>query len=151
MVNISHRWNRDKTDDLQFAFFNGVGWESWENIWGIWNGITPRDGEATRRVATIERGVAPFLVSQYWEPMSPMLRYGVYASRWPLAEQVLWTIVNRNEYDVEGDQIQVPIAEGLRYFDLYHGVELKPRPQPDGTAVLGFSIEAKGYGTILAT
>ena len=63
MVNISDRWNRDKTDDLQFAFFNGVGWESWENIWGIWNGITPRDAEATRRVATIERAVAPFLVS----------------------------------------------------------------------------------------
>src|ERR1035441_7704857 len=54
MVNISDRWNRDKTSDLQFAFFNGVGWESWENIWGIWNGITPRDAEATRRVATIE-------------------------------------------------------------------------------------------------
>ena len=47
---------RDKTSDLQFAFFNGVGWESWENIWGIWNGITPRDAEATRRVAAIERG-----------------------------------------------------------------------------------------------
>ena len=87
MVNISHRWNRDKTDDLQFAFFNGVGWESWENIWGIWNGITPRDAEATRRVATIERAVAPFLVSKDWEPMSPMLRYGVYASRWPPGEQ----------------------------------------------------------------
>ena len=56
-----HRWDRDKTDDLQFAFFNGEGWESWENVWGIWNGITPRDGEATRRVATIERAVAPFL------------------------------------------------------------------------------------------
>ena len=61
MVNISDRWNRDKTNDLQFAFFNGVGWESWENVWGIWNGITPRDAEATRRVATIERAVAPFL------------------------------------------------------------------------------------------
>ena len=55
MVNISDRWAQDKTNDLQFAFFNGVGWESWENIWGIWNGISPRDAEATRRVATIER------------------------------------------------------------------------------------------------
>jgi iron(II)-dependent oxidoreductase len=43
-----------------------------------------------------------------WEPMSPMLRYGVYARRWPLAEQTIWTIVNRNEYDVDGDQIQAP-------------------------------------------
>jgi gamma-glutamyl hercynylcysteine S-oxide synthase len=48
MANISDRSNRTKTDDLQVAFFNGVGWESWENVWGIWNGITPRDAEATR-------------------------------------------------------------------------------------------------------
>jgi iron(II)-dependent oxidoreductase len=60
MVNISDRWNRDKTSDLQFAFFNGVGWESWENILGIWNGITLRDAESTRGVATIERAFAPF-------------------------------------------------------------------------------------------
>jgi len=151
MVNISHRWNRDKTDDLQFAFFNGVGWESWENIWGIWNGISPRDSEATRRVATMERGIAPFLVSPGWEPMSPMLRYGVYASRWPLGDQSLWTIVNRNEYDVEGDQFEVAAKDNVRYFDLYHGVELKAQARPDGKSVLAFSIEAKGYGAILAT
>lgn len=151
MVNISDRWNRDKTDDLQFAFFNGVGWESWENIWGIWNGITPRDAEATRRVATIERGVWPFLISKDWEPMSPMLRYGVYASRWPLGGEAVWTVVNRNEYDVEGDQIEVAAKENLRYFDLYHGVELKAQTRPGGRTVLAFSIEAKGYGAILAT
>jgi iron(II)-dependent oxidoreductase len=151
MVNISHRWNRDKTDDLQFAFFNGIGWESWENIWGIWNGITPRDAEATRRVATIERAVAPFLVSKDWEPMSPVLRYGVYASRWPHGNEAVWTIVNRNEYDVNGDQMEVPAAGSIRYFDLYHGIELRPEARPDGRAVLGFSIEAKGYGAILAT
>ena len=151
MVHISHRWNRDKTDDLQFAFFNGVGWESWENIWGIWNGITPRDAEATRRVATIERGVSPFLISKDWEPMSPMLRYGVVASRWPLGGQAVWTIVNRNEYDVDGDQIEVAAKDNLRYFDLYHGVELKPQTRPGGRTVLAFSIEAKGYGAILAT
>ncbi len=151
MVNISHRWNRDKTDDLQFAFFNGVGWESWENIWGIWNGITPRDAEATRRVDTIERGVSPFLISKDWEPMSPMLRYGVYASRWPVGGEAVWTIVNRNEYDVDGDQIEVTAKDNLRYFDLYHGVELKPQTRPGGGTVLAFSIEAKGYGAVLAT
>jgi gamma-glutamyl hercynylcysteine S-oxide synthase len=151
MVNISHRWNRDKTDDLQFAFFNGVGWESWENIWGIWNGITPRDAEATRRVAKMERALAPFLVSKDWEPMWPMLRYGIYASRWPLEQETVWTIVNRNEYDVEGDQMEVRASEGVRYFDLYHGIELKAQTRGDGKAVLAFPIEAKGYGAVLAT
>jgi len=151
MVNISDRWKRDKTDDLQFAFFNGIGWESWENVWGIWNGITPRDAEATRRVATIERAVAPFLISTEWEPFVPMLRYGIFASRWPLAQQTLWTIVNRNEYDVNGEQIDVPAEEGMHYYDLYHGIELKPERASNGKMTVSFDIEAHGYGALLAT
>ena len=164
MVNISDRWNLDKTDDLQFAFFNGEGWESWENVWGIWIGITPRDAEATRRVAAIERAVAPFLVSSDWEPLYPMHTYGVYASRWPLGNDTLWTIVNRAGYLIGGPQMDVPLTPGMRYFDLYHGTELKPqspefkpqitelKPEINGqTAVLSFEMEANGYGAILAT
>jgi len=151
MVNISDRWKRDKTDNLQFAFFNGVGWESWENIWGIWNGVTPRDAEATRRVATIERAVAPFLISSGWEPLVPMLRYGVYASRWPVREQTVWTIVNRNEYNVEGPQIELAPVEGMHYYDLYHGVELTPVKSQAGGIELSFVIEAHGFGALLAS
>jgi gamma-glutamyl hercynylcysteine S-oxide synthase len=150
MVNISDRWNRDKTNNLQYAFFNGEGWESWESIWGIWNGITPRDGEATRRVVTLERGVAPFLVSANWEPFFPMHRYGVFASRWPLGDQTVWTVVNRNEFDVDERQISIPHRDGQRYFDLYHGRELTPERE-GATDVLSFALEAKGYGAILAT
>jgi gamma-glutamyl hercynylcysteine S-oxide synthase len=150
MVNISDRWNREKTDDLQFAFFNGVGWESWENIWGIWNGITPRDGEATRRVATIERGIAPFLGSKDWEPFFPMVHFGVFASRWPLGEETIWTIVNRNEYNVIGPQMELPAEEGMRFYDLYHGVELTPEHR-DGKIVPTFAIDAKDYGAVYAS
>jgi len=149
-VNIQGRWDRDKTNALQYAFFNGEGWESWENVWGIWNGVTPRDAEATRRVATIERAVAPYFASEGWEPYYPTLRYGVFASRWPLADQTVWTIVNRNEYNVEGNQMAIPYKQGMRYFDLYHGVELKPEIKGD-QAVLSFSTEAHGYGAIAAT
>ena len=150
MVNISDRWAQDKTNDLQFAFFNGIGWESWENVWGIWNGINPRDAEATRRVATIERAVAPFLVSPDWEPLFPTINYGVYASRWPLGSQTVWTIVNRNAYNIAGRQMNVPLTTGMRYFDLYHGTELKPEIEAQ-SAVLSFDLEANGYGAVLAT
>ncbi len=149
MVNISDRWNRSKTDDVQYAFFNGEGWESWENIWGMRNGITPRDGEATRRVATLERGVAPFLTSPDWEPFYPMTRFGVFASRWPRDRAQVWTIVNRNEYDLDGRQMKVADAPGRRWFDLYHGVELTPQREA-GQAWLSFPIEAKAYGAVLA-
>ena len=150
MANISDRWALDKTDDLQYAFFNGEGWESWENVWGIWYGINPRDAEATRRVAALERGVAPFLVSPEWEPLYPMHNYGVYASRWPLGHETLWTIVNRNDYDISGRQMNVVPTPDMRYFDLYHGVELKPESDAL-TIVLSFDIDPHGYAAILAT
>ncbi|HTJ63284.1 MAG TPA: SUMF1/EgtB/PvdO family nonheme iron enzyme [Alphaproteobacteria bacterium] len=149
MVNISDRWNHSKTDDLQYAFFNGEGWEAWENVWGIWNGITPRDSEATRRVATIERGVAPYLTSPDWEPFYPTHRFGVFASRWPRGDRAVFTIVNRNPYDVDGPQMTVPLTQGSRWFDLYHGVELTPVVTGD-QATLSFPIEARGYGALLA-
>ncbi len=149
MINVCNRWARDKTEDLQFAFFNGVGYESWENIWGIWNQITPRDSEALRRIAKIERQFAGFLVSSDWEPHTPVVNYGVYASKFPLAGKTLWAIVNRNEYDVTGDQLVVPDRPGRKYYDLWHGVELKPDIR-GSNATLRFDLEGSGYGAILS-
>jgi iron(II)-dependent oxidoreductase len=147
MVHISDRWNRSKTNDLQYAFFNGEGWESWENIWGIWNGITPRDAEATRRVATMERWLGPHVMSLDWVPFSPMRRYGVFASFWSDPQSDVWVIVNRNEYDVDGPQMTVPHGSGP-YFDLYHGVAISPQREGNKD-VLSFPIEAHGFGAVL--
>ena len=37
IINIENRWGRDRNNDLQHAFFNGIGYNAWENVWGIWN------------------------------------------------------------------------------------------------------------------
>jgi gamma-glutamyl hercynylcysteine S-oxide synthase len=145
MINVCDRWNRDKTNNLQFAFFNGVGYETWENVWGIWNGITARDAEAIRRVAKIERQFASLLVSPDWEPHTPTIQYGIFASRFPGNGRTLWTLVNRGEMNVDGPQLVVRSEPGMRYFDLWHGVELKPEH-----STLSFTIEALGYGAVLA-
>jgi gamma-glutamyl hercynylcysteine S-oxide synthase len=150
MVNVCERWIKDHTDALQAAFFNGVGFESWENIWGIWNGVTPRDGEALRRVATIERRFTDFLVSPGWEPHTPTEQYGVFASRWPNHGATLWTLVNRAPGDSSGIQLIVPAAPGARFFDLWNGCELHPQAQ-DGKIALSFPIEGRGFGAILET
>jgi iron(II)-dependent oxidoreductase len=150
MVNVCDRWNHSKVDNLQYAFFNGVGYESWENIWGIWNGIVPRDAEAIRRVARIERAMADFLVSPEWQPYAPTEQSGIYASRWPSGKKTLWTIVNRGQTDTDGPQLRVPVQANLHYFDLWHGVELTPQVT-GGSAFLSFPIEAHSFGAILAT
>jgi iron(II)-dependent oxidoreductase len=145
MLDVCDRWARDKTDNLQFAFFNGIGYVSWENIWGIWNGITPRDAEALRRVADVERTFAKLLVSANWEPYYPVSPYGVFGTKFPGEGATLWTIVNRNEYDVRAVQLPVPEAAGTRFYDLWHGRELKPQ----GTT-LSIDIEGHGFGAVLA-
>jgi formylglycine-generating enzyme required for sulfatase activity len=146
MVNVCRRWARDHTDDLQYAFFNGVGFESWENIWGIWNQLTDRDAETLRRIAKIERRLADLLVSADWEPHTPVLQTGIYASRFPGAGETLYTFVNRGEYTIDARQIVVPGAAGMHYLDLWHGKELAPQE-----GALSFEIEGHGYGAVLVT
>ncbi|MGA3236598.1 MAG: SUMF1/EgtB/PvdO family nonheme iron enzyme [Bryobacteraceae bacterium] len=150
MVNVCRRWARDKSDDLQEAFFNGVGYETWENIWGIWNQIPDRDAEAIRRIGKIERKFAAALTSPEWEPHTPVLRPFVYASKFPGAGYTVWTFISRNEYNVAGNQIRIVHKPGMRYYDLWNGVELTPDVRGD-SAVLSFSMEPKGYGALLAT
>ena len=150
MVNISDRWNRSKTDNLQFAFFNGVGLETWENVWSIWNGITPRGAETIRRVAAVDRAIAGFLISQNWEPLTPTEQFGVFASAWPSGAEKVFTLVNRNEYNLTGPQLQLPYQPGLHYYDLWHGTEIQPDRQAN-SITLSFDIEAHGFGAIFVT
>jgi gamma-glutamyl hercynylcysteine S-oxide synthase len=151
MVNICARWTHAKTDLFQSAFLNGTGFESWENVWGIWNGITVRDGEAIRRFATIERGVAPYLVSDDWQPYYPTLSRGLFSSRFPLNGDSVWTLVNRADFEMDGPELRIHDSPaGAHFYDLYHGVALQPRME-GADAILSFNVEANGYGAILMT
>jgi iron(II)-dependent oxidoreductase len=147
MVNIVHREVTNRNDDLQQAFFNGAGYVSWENVWGLWNGITPRDGEALRRCAAIERAVGLLLTSPGWEPYTATAQFGIFASKWPSTHATAWTLVNRNHYPVSGRQIVTTAVAGAHFYDLWHGVELTQDP----AGALSFAVEADGYGAVLET
>lgn len=146
---IHNRWGVDRRNELHLAFFNGIGFVSWENIWGIWNGITERDAETLRRTATILRAFPDLLASPDWEPHTPTLQNYVYASRFPGNGRTLWTIVGKQDYDLDGPQLEVPHRDGSRYYDLWQGVELEPE-LTNGRARLTFPIEDHGFGAVLA-
>ncbi|MGB9196514.1 MAG: SUMF1/EgtB/PvdO family nonheme iron enzyme [Terriglobales bacterium] len=154
-VNVTDRFTRDKTDSLQHAFFNGQGYASLENLWGFWYANTPHDSEAILRFTRIERAMSDYLRSPGWEPHAPVIQSGVFASRFPTPRGTLWTIVNRNEYQVDGAQLVIRSQPGMHYpgvhyYDLWHGKELTPAPVA-GKGTLDFPIEGLGYGAILAT
>ena len=163
------RWAKDRTKDLQWAWFNGVGIVSWQNVWGTYNEITERDGEAIRRVATMLRyfGAQGFLQSTGWEPHTPSVRQpGVFASQWPLTHngQTLWTLVNRDAVNKSGLQLAVVVSEPLGsssssssrvgdylWYDCYRGTEIHPeRGRHDRhQLLLNFTLEAMGFGCVL--
>ncbi len=149
MINYENRWGRDRNHDLQYIFFNGIGYNAWENIWGIWNQFTPRDAESLRRIATIERQFAPLMVAREWTPYYPTLQRGVFASRFPGEGRALWTIVNRNEYEVQGEQIAVPHQQGRRYYDVWNGAQVHPLIRGD-QAIIEMELEGRGFGALLA-
>src|SRR6202011_2789235 len=119
-VAVTDRFTRDKTDSLQHAFFNGEGYAILENLWGFWYGMTANDAEAVLRFTRIERAMADNLRSSDWVPHTPTLQSGVFASKFPAERNTFWTIVNRNEYAVHGEQLRLSHHGGLRYYDLWH-------------------------------
>ena len=113
MVNVTDRFTRDKRNSLQHALFNGIGYVTMENLWGFWYGMTPHDAEAVNRITRIERAAGPGAGrAPTGSPMRRRCSPGVFASRFPAAERTLWTLVNRNEYAVAGEQLRVPAGGG---------------------------------------
>jgi gamma-glutamyl hercynylcysteine S-oxide synthase len=149
LTHVCDRWAHNRTEMLQHAFFNGDGYESWENVWGIWNQVSSRDAEALRRISAIYRALPELLVSSDYEPFTPTLKKGIYATKFPGKSATLWTFINRTDAGVNGAQIQVACAPGTRFFDLWRGAELKPELR-DGRATLSFELEPRGYGAVLA-
>jgi formylglycine-generating enzyme required for sulfatase activity len=82
-------------------------------------------------------------------PHTLMLQYGVFASRWSDKGRTLWTIVNREEFEVRGCEMRVPYRGRMSYYDLWHGKQLTPDKQ-GRFATLKFDIEAHGFGAVLA-
>jgi len=149
MINYENRWGRDRNHDLQYIFFNGVGYNAWENVWGLWNQLTPRDAASLRRIAAIYRRFPSLFVSLDWRPYERTLQAGIFASRFPGDDRTLWTLVNRHEYPIEGEQLAVPHVEGTRYVDLWNGEALQPRVI-GGQAILETALEGRGFGALLA-
>lgn len=148
-VHVTNRWAIDKTDDLQVAFFNGIGYNAWENIWGIWNQIPERYAETIRRIGSIYRTFPDVWSSADWEPYTPVMQKGVFASKFPGLDKTVYTLINRDSIDKKGMQLKLPFREGVEYYDLWNGEKLIPEQIAD-TITLSFTIEPRGFGCVLA-
>jgi len=158
LTNVCNRFSQDKTKDLQAAWFNGDGIETWESVFGAWNAITPYAGEGIRRIGRMLRqfGNDGFLQSPDWEPHTrEVYQDGIYASKFPLSSKnsTVWTIVNSGSED---NQASLTVSGSGKYYDCYHGTELTADELHPGTPNINglqvsFPIEASGFGCVYQT
>jgi gamma-glutamyl hercynylcysteine S-oxide synthase len=147
-VHITNRWATDKTDDLQYAFFNGIGYNTWENIWGIWNQVPERHAEAIRRIRTIYQQFPDVWSSQGWTPHIPVLQPNVYASMFPGKTATVYTFVNRDSlHDVNGDLLKLPYNEKELYYDCWNGKAITP-VRSGNEVIIRLPLESRGYAAL---
>lgn len=155
MTTICRRWDKDRTDAIQHAWFNGIGIVTWENVWGCWNGITDRDGAHLKRLRPLLHffGGRGFLHADEWEPHAPSALPGrVYASRFvrpsraaqgataalaraasicAAGHETLWALVERTGENVTATtpvlQLDAATYDGCHFYDVYHGIEILPK------------------------
>ena len=149
-VHITDRWAINKTDDLQYAFFNGIGYNTWENVWGIWNEIPERFAQTIKRIKTIYKQFSNVWSRADWEPYIPVLQNGVFASRFSDEKATVYTFINRDNIDKSGGQITIDNKPAYHYYNVWNGVEIKPVYKAN-KATLSFTIEGNSFGAVLVT
>jgi hypothetical protein len=153
LTHVCERWAKNHTNALQYALFNGDGFESWENVWGTFNEINKQDGEQIRRVGAMLRflGGRGYILSQGWIPhVQTTDPTSLFASYWPLEggdHSIAWTLVNRLSTSHSGPALTnvSGVPAGARYYDIYNGVEVSP----DTNGVLPLAVER--FGAVIAT
>jgi formylglycine-generating enzyme required for sulfatase activity len=125
MQHAIDRWNSNKIPQLHTAWMNGSGMMIWENVFGQWLGWNERDKAMYRTIYSIQHQFADLFSGERWTPLSQKLSFtGVYLSLWEGEGIQLWTLVNKNEFPVEGALMKTMLHSENRYFDLVKGEEI---------------------------
>ncbi|KAF0689695.1 Aste57867_18878 [Aphanomyces stellatus] len=164
---VCARWSLGRSLEFQIAFFNGAGYVVWENIWGIWNAMTPREWTELNRTATILRQFPEAMHSRAWRPFVPDLPAAIHGSAFPDNHMTVYTFIRAAPDDYSGVVALAGHAAWTAHdaanivaFDLYHGqpvhVQAKQasrvagkKDAPPSTFQVPLTIEGYGYGAIL--
>eukprot|EP00931_Biecheleriopsis_adriatica_P101234 TRINITY_DN76412_c0_g1_i1.p1 TRINITY_DN76412_c0_g1~~TRINITY_DN76412_c0_g1_i1.p1 ORF type:complete len:644 (-),score=91.87 TRINITY_DN76412_c0_g1_i1:224-1963(-) len=172
MPHVTGRWAKQRSHEILTAYFNAIGYNAWENIWGIWNGFNDRDGELLRRCAIILRHFHEFIVQAdvTWLPYYPVLAQTqsgqhVFVSKFIGQGKELFLLINTGTQDAEEHDwsLTMPGAPGdQEFYNVHAGLKLKPemsakclvmscsvKGAPDASTVIRLRLEAVSAGAVL--
>ena len=157
------RWNRDHTEEIRRAFFNGSGMLVWENIFGAYNPWRAEDRVLWRRASSILRHFADVLTGESWDPLVDLNIHAggktnapVFCNRWTGANLEVFTLLWPRQANRQGDSqkltsssLAFPKRAGAVYHDLWNGIRLQPEFVGDKAIVqLGYGVN-DGLGCVV--
>lgn len=172
-----NRWATNHELDIGAAFFNGIGFNAWEGLWGMWNELRLRDAELLRRAATILRHFGnasdTILRTPLFEPWYTQFTYAGKSLPSSLAvskfsnatsQRSLFLIFNQdNGTQSTVFDLELPFlagGKGYQFYDVYHGRAVSPSSttancsvhaqQSVTCAYVRLTIEPRGIGAVLA-
>lgn len=141
------RWNRDHAEELQSAWFNGVGVMVWEVVFGVWVGWNDRDASTVSRMATVQRAHSDLLLEGDWTPLinlgAAAHQAGIFGSLFEHDGHSLLALINRSDQEFSGP---VTFERPGRNLDIATGLDAAS--SADSVTV---TVPARGIGGIYAT
>ena len=80
--------------EIENAFFNGSGMTVWENIFGTYNPWPAKDRRLWSHAVRILRTYRHHFVGGQWQPFYPTEKDNLFANRFTLGDETLFTLVN---------------------------------------------------------
>ncbi len=163
ILHQTRRWNRSHLDELFIAWLNGAGMLIWESVFGSWVGWNERDISMWAGMVEVLRDHHLIVTTGSWEPLTMLSdvaeAHGLFASKFEKAGTALFTIINKNVSDFDGEIIpglrgvvlgrgaSAVVNEGgvLRVIDFHLDGKSERFPQHDCVRVNPLQGETRGF------
>ncbi|MGA2070142.1 MAG: SUMF1/EgtB/PvdO family nonheme iron enzyme [Sedimentisphaerales bacterium] len=137
------RWDRDRSDEVEIAFFNGSGMLVWENIFGTYNPWNLQDRQNWKKANMILRFFADIFAGPGSEPYYPSKNSQVYINHWSGSGIDLFVLANRGKALKDEVLFEVPVEPKMKLYDLWNGQPIEPKVQKD-KAMVSCSLDKLG-------
>ncbi|OHD54387.1 MAG: hypothetical protein A2096_14985 [Spirochaetes bacterium GWF1_41_5] len=90
---------------IKLGLFWGMGHVVWENIFGWYNPYNETERKLCRNSMRLLRKAKEYFTDQNWQPLAATLQPGVFANRFGNGKHTCYTVINCNQFPVQGEKI----------------------------------------------
>jgi len=123
-----HEIHLSHAQEIENAFFNGSGVTVWENIFGTYNPWPAADRQRWSQAVQILRTYPRHFVDGDWQPYYPTAREQLFANRFTLDGETLFTLVNHGPPLDDAQLLSCSCSAGggrPQAYDLWNGRTLQ--------------------------